>query len=34
MQLKCVVARISHSCELAPKGLYKLNEENPSIVDF
>ena len=34
IQLKCVVARISHSCELAPKGLYKPNEENPTIVEF
>lgn len=26
--------RITHSCELSPKGLYKVNEENPSILDF
>jgi radial spoke head protein 4/6 len=32
--LKCIVARISHSCELVPKGLYKVGEENPSIIDF
>ena len=29
-----MVARISHSCELAPKGLYKPNEENATIVEF
>ena len=34
MQLKCIVARITHSCELAPKGLYKPGEENPNIIDF
>lgn len=28
------MARITHSCELAPKGLYKTNEENPSLIDF
>jgi radial spoke head protein 4A len=32
--LKCVIARITHSCELAPKGLYKLNEENPNILEI
>ena len=34
MQLKCVVARITHSCQLAPKGLYKPNEENANIIEF
>ena len=34
MKLKCVVARITHSCELAPKGLYKPTEENPNVIDF
>lgn len=33
-QLKCVVARITHSCELVPKGLYKPSEENPQVIDF
>lgn len=32
--LKCIVSRITHSCELAPKGLYKMNEENPTILEF
>ena len=32
--LKCVIARITQSCELAPKGLYKLNEENPTILEI
>lgn len=34
MQLKCIIARITHSCELAPKGLYKVGEENSNLIDF
>jgi hypothetical protein len=32
--LKCIVARITHSCELAPKGLFKISEENPTQIDY
>ncbi len=32
--LKCVIARITHSCELAPKGLYKTNEENATVIEY
>ena len=33
--LKAQIVRITHSCELAPKGLYKISEENGiSTVDF
>jgi radial spoke head protein 4A len=27
--LKAQIVRITHACELAPKGLYKMHEENP-----
>ena len=29
-----MIARITHSCELAPKGLYKPNEENANVIEF
>lgn len=32
--MKCVIARITHACEITPKGIYKLNDENPAIVEF
>lgn len=34
IQLKAQLSRITHALELAPKGVYKLNDENPKIIEF
>jgi radial spoke head protein 4A len=32
--LKAQIVRITHNCEIAPKGLYAPLEDNPDEVDF
>ncbi len=32
IQLKCVIARITHACYLAPKGLYRVTEADPTSI--
>ena len=32
--MKAQITRITHSLELIPKGIYKVNDENPKIVEF
>jgi len=32
--LKAQIVRITHNCELAPRGLYTSLEDNPDEIDF
>lgn len=34
IQLKAQLARMTHSLELSPKGIYKQNDENPKVIEF